>query len=120
MKTTIRNITIKLVIFLIIGVMGMFIVSKTIFMHAHRLNDGTVIVHTHPYNKSDDSKPYKSHHHTNAELLFFQNIEILFLIVFLILALPALIKKIKHLFHLISRNTLSCIILYKGRAPPIL
>ncbi len=116
---TIKNITNKLVVFLIIGMMGMFIANKAIFMHAHRLSDGTVIVHTHPYNKSDDSNPYKSHHHTNAELLFFQNLEILFLIVFFTLALPALIKKIKHLFHLITRNTLNCIILHKGRAPPI-
>ena len=95
------------------------IANKVIFSHAHRLNNGTVIKHSHPYDKSNDSKPYKSHHHTNAELLFFQNLEILFPIVFLAFALFALVKKAKRSSNIITRHTLSCIILHNGRAPPV-
>jgi hypothetical protein len=119
MKSTVRNITIKFITLLMIGVMGMFIANKAIFLHVHKLNDGTIVAHAHPFDKSNDSKPYKSHHHSNAELLFFQNLEILFLIVFLTLALIAIIKKEKVLFNLISEHTLICINLNKGRAPPI-
>lgn len=102
-----------------IGVMGMLIVNKAFFLHVHKLNDGTIVAHSHPYDKSNDSKPYKSHHHTNAELLFFQNLEILFLIVFLTFVLIALVKKEKVLFKLITEHTIICINLHKGRAPPI-
>ena len=119
MKISVRNITLKLITFLMIGIMGMFIVNKAIFLHTHKLDNGTVISHAHPYAKSNDSKPFKSHHHTNAELLFFQNIEILFLIVSLTFALFSLVEKAKYSSNIITRHTLSCIILQKGRAPPI-
>jgi len=99
--------------------MGLFIVNKAIFLHVHKLNDGTIVAHAHPYDKSNDSKPYKSHHHSNAGFLFFQNLEILFLIVFLTLALIILDKKEEALFKLITEHTLICINLHKGRAPPI-
>ena len=120
MKTAFRNITLKFITLLMIGVMGMFIVNKAIFLHVHKLNDGTVIVHAHPFDKSNDSKPYKSHHHSNAEFFFFQNIEILFLVAFLTFAFFAIFKKEKFSSFIIKRLTLSCIILHKGRAPPIL
>ena len=118
MKSTVRNITIKFVTLLMIGIMGLFIANKAIFLHDHKLNDGRIIEHAHPYDKSNDSKPFKSHHHSNAEFLFFQNLEILFLIVFLTFALIALVKKRKVSFKLITEHTLICINLHKGRAPP--
>ena len=95
------------------------IANKAVFSHAHRLNDGTVVKHSHPYDKSNDSEPYKSHHHTNTELLFFQNLEILFLMVFFAFALFTLVKKAKHSSNIITKHTLSCIILHNGRAPPV-
>ena len=119
MKTSVRNITIRFITFLMIGIMGMFIANKAIFLHVHKQSDGTIIAHAHPYDKSTDSEPYKAHHHTNAEFLFFQNFEILFLVVFLTFALFTLVKKEKFSFFIITRHTLSCIILHKGRAPPI-
>jgi hypothetical protein len=119
MKTIVRNIKIKSIACLMIGMMGMLVANKAVFMHTHRLNDGTIIEHAHPYNKSTDSKPYKSHHHTKAELLFFQNLEILFLFVFLTFASLNLVKKAKHSFYRKTSYTLTCIILHKGRAPPL-
>ena len=119
MKMIVRNITIKFIAWLVIGMMGMLVANKAVFMHTHRLNDGTIIEHAHPYNKSADSKPYKSHHHTKAELLFFQNLEILFLFVFVTFASLNLVKKAKHSFYRKTSYTLTCIILHKGRAPPL-
>ena len=119
MKMTVKKITIELVTFLMIGMMGMLIVHKAMFMHSHRLSNGTVIAHAHPYSKTNDSKPYKSHKHTEAELLYFQNIEILFLFVIVTFALLNFAKKVKNSFFRITEYTLCCIIQYKGRAPPI-
>ena len=42
------------------------------------MNDGTVVTHAHPYQKTGDTQPFKSHHHTNAAFFFFDNIELLF------------------------------------------
>jgi hypothetical protein len=99
--------------------MGLFIANKAIFLHLHKLNNGTIIEHAHPFDKSNDSKPYKSHDHSNAEFLLFQNLETFFLIVFLTLVLITLVKKEKVSFKLITEHTLTCINLCKGRAPPI-
>jgi hypothetical protein len=119
MKDLLRNITIKFITFLMISILGMLIANKAIFLHVHKLNDGTVINHAHHYDKSNDSKPFKFHNHTNAEILFFQFLEILFLVVFSIFALFKLVEKEKFSYFIIIRHTLTCIILHKGRAPPI-
>ena len=119
MKTIVRNITIKSVTWLVIGMMGMLIANTAVFIHTHKLSDGTVIKHAHPYNKTNDSAPYKSHHHSKAEFLFLQNLEILFLLMFLTFALLTFAKRVKNKFYIITRNSLNCIILHKGRAPPI-
>ncbi len=119
MKMSIRNIIIKSTTFLMIGILGMLIANKAIFTHSHRLSDGTVIEHAHPYDKSNDSEPYKSHHHTNVELLFFQNLEILSLIVFLIFISFTLAKRAIYSFYIVKRYIASCIFFYNGRAPPI-
>lgn len=102
-----------------IGVIGIFVANKAVFLHVHKLNNGTIVEHAHPYEKSKDSNPFKSHHHSNAEYLFFQNLEILFPIVFLTLALFAFVEKRNLLIKLIKEHRSICINLYKGRAPPV-
>jgi len=97
------NILKKIITFGMICIMGMLIINNSVFMHTHKLSDGTVIIHSHPYDKSNDSKSHKTHHHTKAEFVFLENIEIL---------------KSYFYSHIISGNTSSCIIIHNGRAPP--
>lgn len=101
-----------------IGMIGMLVANKSIFMHTHKLADGTIIVHAHPFDRSNESGPYQSHQHTEAEFLIFQNIEIFFPLFFLIVDLPPLAKKAEFPLQLKSSYNPSCIILHKGRAPP--
>lgn len=103
-----------------IGVMGLFITNKLVFSHLHKLDDGTIIEHAHPYNRSTDSGPYKSHHHTKSELLFFQNLRIIFPIIFSIFVVIPIVKERSFYFFIVVRQALNSIIIYKGRAPPIL
>ena len=119
MEKIVRYITIKAVAYLLIGIMGMLIVNKTMFMHVHKMADGTLITHSHPFDKSKDSMPYKSHHHTKYEFLFFENLEILYLIVILTFALINIVKKAKPSINSSANYTPACIILHKGRAPPV-
>lgn len=119
MRKAVKNITMQFIIYMMIGTIVMLIANKAIFIHVHKLADGTIIIHAHPYNKSNDTKPYKSHHHSDIELLFFQNMEILFLMTFIAFALLSLAKQVKHIFHLAITYGPTCINLNKGRAPPI-
>lgn len=118
MKLAVRNILLKAITFLTISVMALFIVNKAVFLHVHKLNDGTIIEHAHPYDKSADSKPFKSHHHSNVEFLLLQNVEFLFLLVFSALALIIFVKKDNVYFKYLSKSQLVYTHLYQGRAPP--
>jgi len=99
--------------------MGMLIVNKSIFTHTHKLADGTIMIHSHPYDRSNDSKPYKTHQHTKTEFLFFQNNEILFSLLFLTIAFNPFAQKTYFCFHISSNYASACIIIHKSRAPPI-
>lgn len=119
MKTLVRNITIKFVAYLMIGLMAMLIANKVMFTHLHKNAEGTILIHAHPYDKTNDSGPFKSHNHTQAEFLFFENLGILFLAVIMILVLHKFPSKAKYLVFIVTNYSLSCVILQKGRAPPV-
>jgi hypothetical protein len=61
------------------------IINKSVYTHTHIMANGQVISHAHPYNKTTDSKPFKSHHHTRTEFVFYKNLGMLFPLVFLLL-----------------------------------
>jgi hypothetical protein len=119
MKTFSGKIIIKSAIGLMIGLMCMLIANKAIFTHLHRNSDGTVLVHAHPYDKSTDSKPYKSHNHSKAEVLFLQILEILFLFFFLTFTLYNFDKRSKYLTSGTPNYFQTRPILHKNRAPPV-
>lgn len=89
---------IKAITFLFIGIIGLLIVNKAIFIHSHKTENGTIITHCHPYNKSNDTKPFKSHGHTNSEFILFENLK--FFLPFLILQFVFLL----HAFIAISTS----------------
>ncbi len=120
MKNTARNIAIKSITLLMIGVIGLLIVNKAVFLHVHKLNDGTIIEHAHPFSKSNDSNPIKSHHHSNADFLFFHNLEILFPLFIIAFALIAFVDRKVIFFKLKTLYLLPCVNQHQGRAPPFL
>lgn len=119
MKAGVKNITIRIISIMLVGIVGLFIVNQAIFLHVHKLNDGTIVYHAHPYDKSGDSKPVKSHHHSNADFTFFQNLGILFLILFLTITLIPFVSGIIYSSQLTTKYSLISIKQNKGRAPPL-
>jgi Na+/H+ antiporter NhaC len=115
----VNRITIKAFIFLMLAIMGLMITNQALFLHLHKMPDGKVIVHAHPYNKSDDTKPFKSHWHSNAELMFFQHLELLFLFILLVAGIRLFAKKASKRIITFTPYKPVCIILKKGRAPPL-
>lgn len=120
MKKTVKNLTIRIISFLMIGIVCMLIVNKAVFLHTHKLSDGTIIEHAHPYNKSQDSGPFKTHHHSNAQFFFLKHLNILFPVLSLIIAFALFINKKTFLIETRVKYLLFCIAHKKGRAPPVL
>lgn len=94
------------------------LVNKTFYTHTHVLANGKVVTHSHPYNKSNDQAPVKTHHHTTFDITVIEQVNLLFLIIFIVLAIiiakPLIfytaLKQILYIYYF--KFT------YTGRAPP--
>jgi len=67
---------------LLLCLIGFLIVNKAVYTHVHEEN-GVLVVHSHPFNKTSDSDPIKQHSHTKAQLFITHQLNILFAMVFL-------------------------------------
>ncbi|MBC7891273.1 MAG: hypothetical protein H7Y12_03595 [Sphingobacteriaceae bacterium] len=43
--------------------------NNVVFRHAHRLANGQIITHAHPYWPTKSKSPYQPNHHTNGQLV---------------------------------------------------
>ena len=110
----------RIVGLLLIVAVLLLLVNKSIFVHSHKMADGTIVVHAHPYNKSNDTEPFKSHTHTQAELLFFQQFQNFLPFIILAFAVILLVHKFLYAaFNLLHTAQVSSYI-KRGRAPPVL
>jgi len=64
--------TISLLILLSLSIIFINVVTNG---HIHRIADGTILFHAHPYQKSSQQEPVKNHHHTRFELFFYDLIK---------------------------------------------
>lgn len=96
------------------------IVNTICWQHVHILADGSLVTHAHPYSKHSDSSPTKQHHHTKAEMLALDNLEILYPLLFLTALLLVLASSEELCIQRISfhNNHLSYFSL--GRDPPLI
>ncbi len=83
------------------------------------MENGAIITHAHPYDKSDDSKPFKSHHHSKNELLLYASFELLITVFLLTLVLIKLPEVNHKIYSSTSKYSYSFIRPGQGRAPPI-
>lgn len=105
---------------LLIAVMTALTFNQSVNMHTHILNDGSIISHAHPYQKTDDAKPVTSHSHNMKEFSFINQLSVLFTAIFIALAIllfPICHRKyIPNHVHLGKCDAK----LILGRAPPML
>jgi len=70
--TKVKSTSLKLIIS---GILLLFFIlfNYSIFcnLHLHTLDNGSLIVHAHPFDKNNNTYPIKSHSHSNLELLLF-------------------------------------------------
>jgi hypothetical protein len=79
MIKSVKKITAKVLALLMIVVLGVMLAVNTTYYHAHKQADGTVVYHAHPYNKSEDSQPYKTHHHSKSEFWLLSHLDKIFI-----------------------------------------
>lgn len=92
--------------------------NNSYFMHAHRLADGSIVHHAHPFNTQDDAEPIKSHHHSAVEMVLLNSLQF-FVFLFAIGFLLLIVERPRRFFisaSIIIRQ--DCYIHLNGRAPP--
>jgi len=119
MKTFVKNITKKFGAICMIGIIGLLIINNVMFLHSHKLVNGNIVIHAHPYNKSNDSAPFKSHHHSKTELIYLTNLQLLFIFTLLSFIVLDVAKKKSYVVINQQFYPQSFKILYQGRAPPL-
>ena len=115
---SLRNIPSKIAAISLVVIIGIHSLNTLVYTHRHLLTDGTIITHAHPFDKSSDTDPFKSHYHSTIELVFLSNL-IYFLPAFILSFLGAvllieswLVSPIKHL------NTQYAYCTHPQRGPP--
>ncbi len=101
-----------------LAIFALLTYNQTAYMHSHIQADGTVVAHAHPYDKSTDSEPIKSHHHTRLELIVISHFSLLFWVAFIAFVLSLNIKTTficKCSFHHYKEDL---VFVLPGRAPP--
>lgn len=53
----------------------LLITNKAVYSHTHILEDGSIIVHAHPFDKSSEKNPLHRHHHPYYEYLNLANLD---------------------------------------------
>ncbi len=80
----IRKIKPIVIAFFVIAVL-LFSFNSISNKHYHKLENGEVICHSHPYQKSNSQSPFQKHSHSKSELIFLSNISnSVFTIIFII------------------------------------
>ena len=119
MKDILKEITKRTFVWLLVLSMGMLIANKAIFFHEHRMADGTIVAHAHPYDKSDEPEPFKTHHHSKSEFFFLSHIDTLFVLAILAFAILRISAKPYFQIFLPKYYFPVLILNQKGRAPPL-
>ncbi|MDY0196313.1 MAG: hypothetical protein RBR68_00715 [Tenuifilaceae bacterium] len=105
-------------IFLVV-IVGGLILNNMLFMHSHFLSDGEIIVHAHPFNKTQQAEnPLQQHQHTKGEILFFNSLLLLFTVAILCLFTASVRKWVplkSHYFYSVLENKPQII---ANKAPP--
>ena len=119
MKLKLKNILLKGTALFLVAVIGLLCLNQSVNIHSHRLLDGTIITHAHPYNKTSDSAPLKDHHHNVQDSIVLRHITHLFVSLFIILTL--LLLPLYHWSYtlLVCHKEICDVKHIQGRAPPL-
>jgi len=94
--------------------------NKIFYLHTHVLDSDKVVTHAHPFNKSNDTEPFKSHHHSLEQVIYLDNLQFLFLVFFSVLSLLIFASEKRCFIIASSSQPAVGVKAHYGRAPPAL
>ncbi len=93
---------------LLLSLVTAITINNAVYLHSHIVDHNTVITHAHPFSKSADNLPFKTHKHTNFEYTITQGFGIFLLSPVLALTFFTIVKKVQYyqykerLFRIVS------------------
>lgn len=94
------------------------IINRTVYIHSHKLSNGIVITHAHPFNKTSDSAPFKNHHHSDQDFFLLAQLEILFLTALITISFLRAPFNLNIPIYFREKCHPAYILIKPGRAPP--
>lgn len=109
----------KLFSYLCLSILLLQIVNKSIYIHSHRLANGMLVMHAHPFNKQKDNAPFKSHKHTNLEYFAYDTLTTFIGVAIFSLVLLLIVTNTKNYYYIdleiVKRFTQS----KQNKSPPV-
>jgi hypothetical protein len=68
MKRVLKKVRVVLVVMILIATFGAVQVNRMVNTHYHLDDSGRLVTHSHPYDKSDDTGPFKTHGHGKCDI----------------------------------------------------
>ncbi|MFO7939081.1 MAG: hypothetical protein R6U66_04965 [Bacteroidales bacterium] len=115
----------KIVTLSIVPLLVFILVNQSVNIHYHKLDDGVVISHAHPYTESNDMEgtPFQEHKHTKFQYFLLAQLSSMF-VPLMVLALLSLAifsfhkRNLTPAFQAFVEQTQKCLFLL--RAPPVI
>ncbi len=112
------NLIVRITAYGLILLLSLLQVNKSVFYHAHKLSDGRIIQHAHPFSRTNDSEPIKKHHHSQMEFLLFGQAGFLFFVGVAVFLLTVLLLQAGVISFQSDFTIFSVFTIRKGRSPP--
>ena len=104
--------------FISLSILLLNIFNNAVNVHSHKLENGEIVTHAHPFNHQNNDSPFESHSHTNFEFLVLVHLNT-FLISsfsFVVLAVILFLKKDNYKIKSLQKQSYLCF--KKNKSPP--
>ncbi len=101
--------------------LSLLLINNSVFLHIHKLDDGSIISHAHPFKTSDKTSSGEARHqHSLNEILIYQILDSVTMLLIVFAVVEALIPVTRHLaqFYFYSPYKKDVISGYSIRPPP--
>lgn len=116
---TIKKRFFSIVAIILIGIVALQLANKSVYLHSHILPDGRLVAHSHPYDKSADDQPFKSHHHKQTEFVILELFNLLYLLNLTVLVLVGFNTGFAYVYSKHFNIIQKVINKFNDRAPPV-
>ena len=100
------------------GIVILLALNNSFFLHAHKMADGSIVYHAHPFSKHNDTNPLKTHQHGAIDMVLLNSLSLFVFALALVVAVIAIEKVRIYIPLKITGFRQDYYIHLNGRAPP--